>query len=54
VRLTEEGRRVLRTAEPLARRIDERILDALPSQQRDQFMGTLASVVLALQKPTSA
>ena len=32
VKLTEEGRRVLRAAEPLAKRVDERILDALPEQ----------------------
>ena len=32
VKLTDEGRRVLRVAEPLAKRVDERILDALPDQ----------------------
>ncbi|MGH9810564.1 MAG: MarR family winged helix-turn-helix transcriptional regulator, partial [Terriglobia bacterium] len=31
VKLTDEGKRVLRTAEPIARRVDDRILDALPS-----------------------
>ena len=38
VKLTEEGRRVLRTAEPLAKRVDERILDALRGKQREQFI----------------
>jgi DNA-binding MarR family transcriptional regulator len=54
VKLTEEGRRVLRTAEPLAKRVEERILDALPAKQRDQFMSGLASVAMALQQPTAA
>jgi MarR family transcriptional regulator, temperature-dependent positive regulator of motility len=54
VTLTEEGRRVLRTAEPLAKRVDQRILDALPSKQRDQFMGALASIVSALERTAPA
>lgn len=54
VKLTEEGRRVLRTAEPLARRIDDRILDALPGKQRDQFMGALASIVSTLERTAPA
>ena len=32
VKLTDEGRRVLRIAEPLSKRVDERILDALADQ----------------------
>jgi len=50
VKLTEEGRRVLRTAEPLAKRVDDRILDALPGKQRDQFVNDLLSIVDTLQK----
>jgi DNA-binding MarR family transcriptional regulator len=50
VKLTEEGRRVLRTAEPLARRVDDRILDALPGKQRDQFIDGLLTIVDALRK----
>src|SRR5262245_23127712 len=50
VRLTDEGRRVLRTAEPLARRVDERILDALPARQREQFIEDLLAIADALQK----
>ena len=34
VKLTDEGRRLLRVAEPLGKRVDERILDALPTKQR--------------------
>ena len=50
VKLTDEGRRVLRVAEPLARRVDERILDALPTKQREQFIDDLLSIVDTLQK----
>ena len=50
VKLTDEGRRVLRTAEPLAKRVDDRILDALPGKQRDQFIDGLQTIVDTLQK----
>jgi DNA-binding MarR family transcriptional regulator len=53
VKLTKEGHRLLRAAEPLAKRVDERILDALPAKRRAEFMSALASVVAALQKPNS-
>src|SRR6185437_7140125 len=45
VKMTDEGRRVLRSAEPLAKRVDERILDALPGRQREQFIDDLQSIV---------
>jgi len=48
VKLTEEGQRVLRTAEPLAKRVDQRIRDALPAKRREEFMGALASIVSTL------
>jgi DNA-binding MarR family transcriptional regulator len=50
VKLTDEGRRVLRISEPLAKRVDERILDALPTKQRDQFIDDLLSIIDTLQK----
>jgi DNA-binding MarR family transcriptional regulator len=50
VKLTDEGRRVLRVADPLAKRVDERILDALPAKQREQFIDDLLSIVDTLQK----
>jgi len=50
VRLTDEGRRVLRAAEPLARRVDERVLEALPTRQREQFIDDLLAIVETLQK----
>jgi DNA-binding MarR family transcriptional regulator len=45
VRLTEEGRRVLRMAQPLAKRVDERLLGALPQQRRGEFIERLLLIV---------
>jgi len=50
VKLTDEGRRVLGRVEPLAKRVDDRILDALPAKQRDQFMRALALIVGTLER----
>ncbi len=50
VKLTEEGRRVLRAADPAAKRVDERILAGLPGRQREQFMDELQSIVARLQR----
>jgi DNA-binding MarR family transcriptional regulator len=50
VKLTDEGRRVLRVAEPLSKRVDERILDALPGKQREQFIDELQAIIDTLQK----
>jgi DNA-binding MarR family transcriptional regulator len=50
VKLTEDGRKALRTAEPLAKRVDDRILEALPNRQRDQFINDLVAIVDTLQK----
>jgi DNA-binding MarR family transcriptional regulator len=50
VKLTEEGRRVLRTAEPLARKVDERVLNVLPGKHREQFIDELQAIVETLQK----
>ena len=44
IRLTGEGRRVLRTAEPLSNRVDQRILDALPTGRREQFLASLSTI----------
>jgi DNA-binding MarR family transcriptional regulator len=54
VKLTDEGRKVLRTAEPLAKRVDSRILDALPAKQRDQFINALGSIISTLERPSPA
>jgi DNA-binding MarR family transcriptional regulator len=51
VKLTEEGWRVLRSAEPMVRRVDDRILAMLPGKQRDQFLTDLMTIVEALRTP---
>ena len=48
VRLTDAGARLLKQLEPLARRVDERILNALPGQQRERFVADLNTIVNAL------
>ena len=53
VKLTDEGRRMLREVEPLGRRVDQRILDALPSRERDRFIDALVSIVDTLQRLSS-
>jgi DNA-binding MarR family transcriptional regulator len=50
VKLTDEGRRTLAVAEPLAKKINQRILDALPSAERKRFMENLASIADALKQ----
>ena len=47
VRLTEEGWRVLKSAEPAAQRIDDRLLSVLNQKQRDQLLDGLAAMVAA-------
>ena len=54
VKLTEDGKRVLRSVEPLAKRVDDRILDALPGKQRDQFVKALASIIGSLERRAPA
>lgn len=50
VKLTEEGWRVLRSAEPMAKRVDDRILAVLNGAQRDRFVQDLNTIVEALGK----
>jgi DNA-binding MarR family transcriptional regulator len=49
VKLTDQGRRALEKAGPAARRVDERVLGALPAKQREAFMAALTSIVETLQ-----
>ena len=49
VKLTDAGRRVLRTIEPLAKGVDEQILAALPPKDRPLFITALQSIVATLQ-----
>lgn len=48
VKLTEQGARVLKAAEPLARRVDDRILASLPAGQRERFVQDLLAIVEGL------
>ena len=50
VRLTEEGWKALRNADPVAKRVDDRILAALPAAQRERFLADLEAIVDALGK----
>lgn len=45
VKLTDEGRKVLDLAQPVARRIDARILEVLPVPEREKFMDDLSLIV---------
>jgi DNA-binding MarR family transcriptional regulator len=54
VKLTEEGKRVLRQADPVYARVDTRILEVLPSKQREQFVESLGVIVEALGKMSEA
>jgi DNA-binding MarR family transcriptional regulator len=50
VKLTDEGWKVLKAADPLARRVDDRILGVLPGAQRERFLQDLNQIVKALGK----
>lgn len=54
VKLTEEGWRVLESADPLAKRVDEKVLAALPGPQRERFVQDLNAIVVALGKMEAA
>jgi DNA-binding MarR family transcriptional regulator len=49
VKLTDEGNRVLKLAEPVVRRVDDRILAALPPANRERFVTDLATIASALE-----
>jgi MarR family transcriptional regulator, temperature-dependent positive regulator of motility len=48
VKLTREGKRLLRQAEPMARNVDQRVLGALPAEQRVHFLAMLSVIVQTL------
>lgn len=50
VRLTDQGTRILKAHDPLARRVDERILASLPNSQRDRFLQDLNAIVQTLTR----
>jgi DNA-binding MarR family transcriptional regulator len=51
VKLTDEGTRLLKSAEPMARRVDDRILSALPGNRSERFLDDLHAIVKALGVP---
>ncbi len=51
VRRTDDGWQVLKAAEPTVKRVDDRLLAALPTRQREQFLADLAAIVSALDAP---
>jgi DNA-binding MarR family transcriptional regulator len=51
VKLTDEGRRVLRVTVPIAAGVDRSVLGALPRERREPFLTALASVVKRLEPP---
>ncbi len=48
VRLSEEGWKTLKSAEPMAKRIDDKIMAALPNSNRERFLQDLNVIVAAL------
>ncbi len=54
VKLTDEGWKVLKAADPLAKKVDDRILGVLPGQQRERFLQDLNLIVKALGKLQAA
>jgi DNA-binding MarR family transcriptional regulator len=53
VKLTDEGWKALRQVEPLAKRVDDRILSALPGNRADRFMEDLGAIVRVLGAPAT-
>lgn len=51
VKLTDKGRALLQTAEPVVRSTDERILSSLPTAQREAFLRSLARIVETMTEP---
>lgn len=50
VKLTDEGFRILKSVDPLTRRVDDRILSVLPAAQRERFMQDLYAIVQGLSR----
>lgn len=50
VKLTDEGWRALKATDPVARRVDDKILAVLPSNQRERFVQDLNTIVQSIGK----
>lgn len=53
VKLTDEGSKLLKSVEAMARRVDDRILACLPAGQRDRFLQDLNTIIAGLSPPQS-
>jgi DNA-binding MarR family transcriptional regulator len=49
LRLTDEGRRLLEAAEPVARNVDRFLLAGLPAAQRKPFLDALQAIITNLE-----
>lgn len=54
VKLTDEGWRTLYSVEPAAAQVDEIVLNALATDDREQFLNNLNTIVAALTVATNA
>lgn len=48
VRLTDDGWKALKSSDPLAKKVDDKILSVLPQGQRDRFLQDLQAIVEAM------
>ena len=48
VKLTDDGWRALKSSDPVAKRVDERLLAALPPAQRERFLQDLNTIVQSI------
>jgi hypothetical protein len=53
LKLTDEGRLLLASAEPVARNLDAALLQILPPAQREPFLKALRTVVRVLEEETT-
>lgn len=54
VKLTEEGWRVLKEVEPIARQVDETIAATLSDKDRERLIDILSTIVVGLSQETAA
>jgi DNA-binding MarR family transcriptional regulator len=54
VKLTDEGWKVLKAAQPTVAIVDLRVLSVLPESSRDRFMQDLSKIVVALSQQNDA
>ncbi len=50
VKLTDDGWKVLKAAEPMVKKVDDKVLGVLPASEREKFIVSLNRIVAALQE----